>query len=100
MRKKLYWSLGIAAAIFLLIMLFNSRSPVFIGKFLLGVSKQTFGFNINETNPAVCEKLSNTAAKDTCYNIVADNRNDVSICEKIMGQNQKSVCLKGFNMKK
>jgi hypothetical protein len=64
-------------------------------------TKTFFGFDFNETNPGVCEKIGDLAYKDTCYNVVAVNTLDPSICEKIIdvnpapGVSQKDICFSG-----
>ena len=63
--------------------------------------KNSFSYtrvNIGETDPMNCE-VKETAAKDTCYNIVAVNTKNLSMCDRIEGAWQKDICYSGVRKK-
>lgn len=66
---------------------------------LNSIAKSQFGFDVNEKDPANCEKMTETAVRNTCYNVVAVNTQNLSVCENIeMGQ-QKDICFSGVATK-
>jgi hypothetical protein len=68
-----------------------------LAKFLLSSTAQNTvsGFSITEKDPATCETLA-SSAMDACFNVVAVNTGDVSLCEKIAGSRQKDICYSGM----
>jgi hypothetical protein len=59
------------------------------------VTKFFFGYSMNEKNPDTCKKIDRIPYKDGCYNLVAVNTKNISLCEKIKGNRQKEMCMKG-----
>ena len=47
---------------------------------------------IKENNSQLCTYIDNTEIKDECYNRIAINTKDVSLCEKIIEKDKQQMC--------
>ena len=74
--------------VFSFAMLLFSALPIYGGG---GNLTQMFGFDLNATNPEVCNALAQEK-KDTCFTVVAFNTKDPSVCERITDSEIKRSC--------
>ena len=85
--------------LFVIVVLVLAGAAILVWNFNNTLSTGVFGFSMNENSPQICEKLSVTAKMDTCYNIVAVNTKNLSICDKIEGAWQRNICYSGGKKK-